>query len=121
MKTIALYNLKGGVGKTASAVNLAHCAASSGRRTVLLDLDPQGAASFYLKSEAGEKFNAKKFTQGKGILRNLRSSAYQESGRSAVRLQLPLPRSPARRRKETRKNPGKDPGNIPGKPRSRLC
>jgi chromosome partitioning protein len=77
MKTIALYNLKGGVGKTASAVNLAHCAASSGRRTVLLDLDPQGAASFYLKSEAGEKFSAKKFTQGKGILRNLQSSAYR--------------------------------------------
>jgi chromosome partitioning protein len=49
MKTIALYSIKGGVGKTAVAVNLAHAAASAGRRTLLLDLDPQGAASFYFR------------------------------------------------------------------------
>ena len=49
MKTIALFSIKGGVGKTASAVNLAHLAARGGSRTLLWDLDPQGAASFYLR------------------------------------------------------------------------
>ncbi|MGE0486651.1 MAG: ParA family protein [Gammaproteobacteria bacterium] len=49
MKIIATYNLKGGVGKTAAAVNLAWLAAASGQRTLLWDLDAQGAASFYLR------------------------------------------------------------------------
>lgn len=49
MRTIALFSIKGGVGKTASAVNLAHLAARGGARTLLWDLDPQGAASFYLR------------------------------------------------------------------------
>lgn len=54
MRTIAVYNLKGGVGKTAAAVNLAWHAARWKYRTLLWDLDPQGAASFYLGAE-GEK------------------------------------------------------------------
>ena len=49
MKTTALFSIKGGVGKTAAAVNLAHLAARGGARTLLWDLDPQGAASFYLR------------------------------------------------------------------------
>ena len=49
MKTAALFSIKGGVGKTAAAVNLAHLAALGGARTLLWDLDPQGAASFYLR------------------------------------------------------------------------
>ena len=49
MKTVALFSIKGGVGKTATAVNLAHLASRAGARTVLWDLDPQGAASFYLR------------------------------------------------------------------------
>lgn len=49
MKTLAVWTLKGGVGKTAAAVNLADAAARSGCRTLLWDLDPQGAASFYLR------------------------------------------------------------------------
>ena len=49
MKTAALFSIKGGVGKTAAAVNLAHLAARGGARTLLWDLDPQGAASFYLR------------------------------------------------------------------------
>lgn len=48
MKTIALYNIKGGVGKTTSAVNLAYLAANAGLRTTLWDLDPQGCAGWYL-------------------------------------------------------------------------
>jgi len=49
MKVLALYNIKGGVGKTAAAVNLAHLASEAGHSTLLWDLDPQGAASFYFR------------------------------------------------------------------------
>lgn len=52
MRTLALWTVKGGVGKTAAAVNLAHAAAGDGLRTLLWDLDPQGAASFYLRVPA---------------------------------------------------------------------
>lgn len=49
MKTVVLYSLKGGVGKTAAAVNLAYAAASKGQKTLLCDLDAQGSASFYFR------------------------------------------------------------------------
>ena len=49
MKTVALFSIKGGVGKTATAVNLSHLAAREGARTLLWDLDPQGAATFHLR------------------------------------------------------------------------
>ncbi|HEY5987848.1 MAG TPA: ParA family protein [Streptosporangiaceae bacterium] len=49
MKILATYNIKGGVGKTAAAVNLAHLAAGAGSRVLLWDLDPQAAASYLLR------------------------------------------------------------------------
>jgi chromosome partitioning protein len=49
MRTYATYNIKGGVGKTTTAVNLAYLAAADGLRTLLWDLDPQGAASFMFR------------------------------------------------------------------------
>ena len=51
MITIALYNLKGGVGKTASCVNLAYLSAADGFKTLLWDIDPQGSSSFYYKAK----------------------------------------------------------------------
>jgi len=53
MATIAVYSLKGGVGKTTLAVNIAWSAATqSSRRTLLWDLDPQAASSFLLSDAA---------------------------------------------------------------------
>lgn len=46
MQTLAVYNFKGGVGKTATAVNFGYLSARAGERTLLWDLDPQGAATF---------------------------------------------------------------------------
>lgn len=55
MKIIACYSNKGGVGKTATSVNLAFALAASGKRTLLCDLDPQGASSFYFRVKPSKK------------------------------------------------------------------
>jgi len=65
MKVIALYNSKGGVGKTTSCVNLAWVAASQGGKVLLWDLDPQGAASFTLSVDKSLDQKAKKLISGK--------------------------------------------------------
>ena len=49
MRVFAAYNIKGGVGKTTTAVNLAYLSAREGARTLLWDLDPQGAATFLFR------------------------------------------------------------------------
>ena len=65
MKIYATYNIKGGVGKTTTAVNLAHLAATeSGLRTVLWDLDPQGAASFMFRVKPRVKGGGKALIRG---------------------------------------------------------
>ena len=59
MATIAVYSLKGGVGKTTLAVNLAWSSATqSARRTLLWDLDPQGAATFLLGGDISSRADA---------------------------------------------------------------
>jgi cellulose biosynthesis protein BcsQ len=65
MQILAVANIKGGVGKTTTAVNLAYLAAAGGRRTVLWDLDPQGAATYTLRGEPNELASAKKLVRGK--------------------------------------------------------
>ncbi len=65
MKTYATYNIKGGVGKTTTAVNLAYLAAAeTGLRTVLWDLDPQGAASFMFRVKPRVKGGGKALIRG---------------------------------------------------------
>lgn len=65
MQIIGVSNIKGGVGKTTTAVNLAFLAASAGRRTVLWDLDPQGAASWILQAEPQQRTTARELLDGK--------------------------------------------------------
>jgi cellulose biosynthesis protein BcsQ len=48
-RVLATYNIKGGVGKTSAAVNLAYLASRSGHKTLLWDLDPQGASTFLFR------------------------------------------------------------------------
>ena len=56
MKSIAVYSIKGGVGKTAAAVNLAYQFSHDRYRTVLIDLDPQGASGYYFKVRPKRNF-----------------------------------------------------------------
>jgi len=65
MKVLAVYNLKGGVGKTTTAVHLAHVAAVSGARVLLWDLDPQGAASYCFRIKAKVKGGGEGLVEGK--------------------------------------------------------
>ena len=64
MKILASYNIKGGVGKTATAVNLAHLAACDGLRVLLWDLDPQAAASFLFRIKPRVKGGGKALIKG---------------------------------------------------------
>ena len=69
MRIYATYNIKGGVGKTTTAVNLAYLAATeSGLRTVLWDLDPQGAASFMFRVKPRVKGGGKALIRGSRTL-----------------------------------------------------
>jgi len=60
MISLAVYNMKGGVGKTTTTVNLSYLCALEGRRTLIWDLDSQGGATFYLNLEPDMEMKAKK-------------------------------------------------------------
>jgi chromosome partitioning protein len=78
MKTIALYSIKGGVGKTATAVNLAFLSSQLSPPVLICDLDPQGASSYYFRISASKKYNSEKFLKGnKKISSNIKATDYE--------------------------------------------
>jgi cellulose biosynthesis protein BcsQ len=64
VRVLAILNIKGGVGKTATAVNLGFVAARQGWRTLIWDLDPQGAATFYLRVKPKVRGGGKRLVRG---------------------------------------------------------
>ncbi|NPV00609.1 MAG: ParA family protein [Brevinematales bacterium] len=69
MQVIGIYNIKGGVGKTAAAVNLSYLSSRTIGKTLLWDLDPQGAATFYFQKKQGFESGTKKIIKGKSSLK----------------------------------------------------
>ncbi len=65
MIILGIYNIKGGVGKTATSVNLAYLAAQRGNRTLVWDLDPQGASTFYFRVKPKVKGGSRGLIEGK--------------------------------------------------------
>lgn len=77
MKKIAIYSMKGGVGKTAASVNLSYLAGADGFNTLLCDLDPQGASTYYFRIRASKNFNTNKFIKGgKHIDKNIKGTDF---------------------------------------------
>ncbi|MFZ6025915.1 MAG: ParA family protein [Bacteroidota bacterium] len=78
MVTLAIYNLKGGVGKTAASINLAYLFAKEGYKTLVWDIDPQGSSSFYLGASATVKNESRKLLNSEMELADaIQSTAYE--------------------------------------------
>lgn len=74
MRTIAIYNQKGGVGKTTTTVNVGASLAERGRCVLLVDLDPQGSASRSLGVEDGADDVAALLSGERGIRETVRET-----------------------------------------------
>ena len=78
MATVAIYSLKGGVGKTTLSVNLAWCAATlSARRTLLWDLDPQAASTWVLGGANRVDQAQAMFSKDVAVAKQARPTAYR--------------------------------------------
>ncbi len=78
MKIIACYSNKGGVGKTATAVNLAYAYAMAGKTVLLCDLDPQGASGFYLRVKPSKKLTDSRFFEDvERFVKSIRASDFE--------------------------------------------
>ena len=78
MVTLAIYNLKGGVGKTAASINLAYASAKEGFKTLVWDLDPQGSSSFYLGVKSTVKNESRKILNSEMDLQSaIQTTAYE--------------------------------------------
>ena len=78
MTTLAIYSNKGGVGKTATAVNLSYLASRTGAKTLICDLDPQSSATYYFRVKPKLKFGAKGFVKGgKPVNKSIKGTDYE--------------------------------------------
>ncbi|CAB5135127.1 ParA-like protein [Olavius algarvensis associated proteobacterium Delta 3] len=78
MTTLALYSNKGGVGKTAAAVNLSYLSAQTGAKTLICDLDHQGSATYYYRVKPKLKSGTKGFIKGgKKLIKSIKSTDYE--------------------------------------------
>ncbi len=68
---MATYSIKGGVGKTTTAVNLAYLSAAAGARTLVWDLDPQGAATFLFRVKPRVKGGGHALVRGRSVVSRL--------------------------------------------------
>ncbi|MDF7801242.1 AAA family ATPase [Pontiellaceae bacterium B1224] len=79
MKIVACYSNKGGVGKTATSVNLAYACAQRGYRTLLCDLDPQGASGFYFRVKPSAKLKEQRFFKDtERFIKAIRASDFED-------------------------------------------
>jgi chromosome partitioning protein len=77
MTTLAIYSNKGGVGKTAAAVNLSYLAAQTGAKTLLCDLDPQSSATYYFRIKPKLRSGTKGFIKGgKQVYKSVKGTDY---------------------------------------------
>jgi len=78
MRTIALYSNKGGVGKTAAAVNLSYLSAQTGAKTLICDIDPQSSATYYFRVKPKLKSGTKEFLKGgKKVFKSIKGTDYE--------------------------------------------
>jgi chromosome partitioning protein len=68
VKVAATYSIKGGVGKTSTAVNLAFEAARAGSRVLVWDLDPQGAATYVFRVRPKVRGGSRRLVSAEGAL-----------------------------------------------------
>ena len=79
MHIIAVYSLKGGVGKTTTAINLAYLCAREGARTLIWDLDLQASTSLILAASTNNKKSIKAFTDKKNnLVKQIQSSPFDK-------------------------------------------
>jgi len=77
-RVLATYNIKGGVGKTSAAVNLAYLAAKRGARTLLWDLDPQGASTYLFRVKPKIRGGGRKLVRGRSeVARLIKATDYE--------------------------------------------
>ena len=76
MRAVAIYNMKGGVGKTTTAVNLSYLAAAAGQRVLLWDLDPQAASSFAFRVQPRVAGFSKKSLEGGELCAAIKQTDY---------------------------------------------
>ena len=97
MKVAATYSIKGGVGKTSTAVNLAYEAGRAGVRVLVWDLDPQGAATYLFRVRPKVRGGSRRLVSAKGALRRPHPRHRPRRGaRRPGRLLAPPPRPPPR-------------------------